>query len=374
MVRPSYVLGGRAMEVVYDEAMLADYIARATKVSPEHPILIDKFLDNAIELDVDALCDGTDTYIGGIMEHIEEAGIHSGDSACVLPPRTLSAKDLVTLKQYTEELAKGLNVRGLMNIQFAIREGIIYILEANPRASRTVPFVSKATGIPLAKIAAKLMVGRKLKDLLPAALLRDGPKMPWTAVKEAVLPWSRFPGVDVVLGPEMRSTGEVMGIDLDFARAFAKSQSAAGSQLPKSGGVLLSLTDRDKQPGAQIAKELSKLGFELFATGATAAYLRQQGLEVRTILKLTEGRPNVADVIKNREVVLVINTPSGRRSHSEGFTIRQAALQYNVPIVTTLAAARAALAGIKGIRDGHVTVASLQDYYAHSEKAVKLHG
>ena len=367
MVRPSYVLGGRAMEVVHDEAMLADYIARATRVSPEHPILIDKFLDNAIELDVDALCDGTDTYIGGIMEHIEEAGIHSGDSACVLPPRTLSAKDLVTLKQYTEELAKGLNVRGLMNIQFAIREGIIYILEANPRASRTVPFVSKATGIPLAKIAAKLMVGRKLKDLLPASLLKEGPKMPWTAVKEAVLPWSRFPGVDAVLGPEMRSTGEVMGIDQDFARAFAKSQSAAGTQLPKSGGVLLSLTDQDKQPGAQIAKELSKLGFELFATESTAAYLRQQGLEVRTVLKLTEGRPNVADVIKNREVVLVINTPSGRRSHSEGFTIRQAALQYNVPIVTTLAAARAALAGIRGMREGHMTVSPLQDYYARNK-------
>jgi carbamoyl-phosphate synthase large subunit len=374
MVRPSYVLGGRAMEIVYDEAMLADYIARATKVSPEHPILIDKFLDNAIELDVDALCDGKDSYIGGIMEHIEEAGIHSGDSACVLPSRTLSPKDLVTLKQYTEELAKGLKVRGLINIQFAIRQGIIYILEANPRASRTVPFVSKATGVPLAKIAAKLMVGRKLKDLLPATLLKEGPKMPWVAVKEAVLPWSRFPGVDAILGPEMRSTGEVMGIDQDFARAFAKSQSAAGSQLPKAGGVLLSLTDQDKQPGAQIAKELSKLGFELFATESTAAYLRQQALEVRTVLKLTEGRPNVADVIKNREVVLVINTPSGRRSHSEGFTIRQAALQYNVPIVTTLAAARAALAGIKGVKEGHVTVASLQDYYARSEIAVKLHG
>jgi carbamoyl-phosphate synthase large subunit len=374
MVRPSYVLGGRAMEVVHDEAMLADYIARATLVSPEHPILIDKFLDNAIELDVDALCDGKDIYIGGIMEHIEEAGIHSGDSACVLPPRTLSAKDLSTLKQYTEELAKGLNVRGLINIQFAIREGIIYILEANPRASRTVPFVSKATGVPLAKIAAKLMVGRKLKDLLPATLLKEGPKMRWVAVKEAVLPWSRFPGVDAILGPEMRSTGEVMGIDQDFARAFAKSQSAAGTQLPKAGGVLLSLTDQDKQPGAQIAKELSKLGFELFATGSTAAYLRQQALKVRTVLKLTEGRPNVADVIKNREVVLVINTPSGRRSHSEGFTIRQAALQYNVPIVTTLAAARAALAGIKGMREGPMTVAPLQDYYARSEKAVKLHG
>ena len=374
MVRPSYVLGGRAMEVVHDETMLADYIARATKVSPEHPILIDKFLDNAIELDVDALCDGQDIYIGGIMEHIEEAGIHSGDSACVLPPRTLSAKDLVTLKTYTEQLAKGLGVRGLMNIQFAIREGIIYILEANPRASRTVPFVSKATGVPLAKIAAKLMVGRKLKDLLPASLLKEGPKMPWVAVKEAVLPWSRFPGVDAVLGPEMRSTGEVMGIDQDFARAFAKSQSAAGTQLPKTGGVLFSLTDVDKQAGAQIAKELAKLGFELVATGSTAEYFRQQGLNVRTVLKLTEGRPNVTDIIKNREVALVINTPSGRRSHSEGFTIRQASLQHNVPIVTTLAAARAALAGIRGIREEKVTVASLQDYYARNKGSVTTHG
>ncbi len=374
MVRPSYVLGGRAMEVVYDEAMLADYIARATRVSPEHPILIDKFLDNATELDVDALCDGDDIYIGGIMEHIEEAGIHSGDSACVLPPRTLSAKDLQTLKTYTEQLAKGLGVKGLMNIQFAIREGIIYILEANPRASRTVPFVSKATGVSLAKIAAKLMVGKKLKDLLPATLLKEGPKMPWVAVKEAVLPWSRFPGVDAVLGPEMRSTGEVMGIDHDFARAFAKSQSAAGSQLPKAGGVLFSLTDRDKQAGAQIAKEMAKLGFDLLATGSTAEYFRQQGLQVRTVQKLNEGRPNVADVIKNREAALVVNTPSGRRSHSEGFTIRQAALQHNVPIVTTLAAARAALAGLRGIREGNITVSSLQDYYASNKGSVTIHG
>src|SRR4029077_9510085 len=247
MVRPSYVLGGRAMEVVYDEAMLAEYIQRATHVSPEHPILIDRFLDNAIELDVDVLCDGENTYIGGIMEHIEEAGIHSGDSACVLPPRTMTPKDLATLKHYTESLAKGLNVCGLMNIQFAVREGIIYILEANPRASRTVPFVSKATGIPMAKLAARLMVGRKLTRLLPAKLLREGPVMKWVAAKEAVLPWSRFPGMDVVLGPEMRSTGEVMGIDQDFNRAFAKSQAAAGSQLPKSGGVLFSLTGRHKK-------------------------------------------------------------------------------------------------------------------------------
>ncbi len=367
MVRPSYVLGGRAMEVVYDDAMLADYIARATRVSPEHPILIDKFLDNATELDVDALCDGQDIYIGGIMEHIEEAGIHSGDSACVLPPRTLSAKDLHTIKTYTEQLAKGLGVKGLMNIQFAIREGIIYILEANPRASRTVPFVSKATGVPLAKIAAKLMVGRKLRELLSPHLLKEGPKMSWVAVKEAVLPWSRFPGVDAVLGPEMRSTGEVMGIDQDFSRAFAKSQSAAGSQLPKAGGVLFSLADRDKKAGAHIAKEMAKLGFELLATSSTAACLREQGLEVRTVQKLNEGRPNVADVIKNREAALVINTPSGRRSHSEGFTIRQAALQHNVPIVTTLAAARAALAGLRSIREDRVTVASLQEYYQRTK-------
>ncbi len=372
MVRPSYVLGGRAMEVVYDEVMLADYIERATKVSPEHPILIDKFLDNALELDVDVLCDGTDVYIGGIMEHIEEAGIHSGDSACMLPPRTLAPKDLATLKQYAESLAKGLNVRGLMNIQFAVREGIIYILEANPRASRTVPFVSKATGVPLAKLAAQVMVGRKLKDLLSEKLLKEGPQMGWVAVKEAVLPWSRFPGVDAVLGPEMRSTGEVMGIDSDFSRAFAKSQSAAGAQLPKSGGVLFSLADRDKKEGCQIAKELSKAGFELFATGSTADLLRSQGLEVRTVLKLAEGRPNVTDVIKNRDVVLVVNTPSGKRTRTDGFTIRQAALLYNVPIVTTLAAARAALAGIRAMRTEETTVCSLQDYYARSGSLKKV--
>jgi carbamoyl-phosphate synthase large subunit len=363
MVRPSYVLGGRAMEVVYDEAMLAEYIKRAAHVSPEHPILIDRFLDNALELDVDVLCDGENTYIGGIMEHIEEAGIHSGDSACVLPPRSLPPKDLATLRQYTEALAKGLNVKGLMNIQFAVREGIIYILEANPRASRTVPFVSKATGIPLAKLAAKLMVGKKLKDLLPAAVLRDGPVMKWVAVKEAVLPWSRFPGMDVVLGPEMRSTGEVMGIDQDFNRAFAKSQSAAGSHLPKTGGVLLSLTDKDKKEGFKIARELAGLGFTLYGTDSTADFFRNQNLDVRPVYKLTEGRPNVTDLIKNRDVVLVINTPSGKRTRSEGFEIRQTALQHNVPIVTTLAAARAALSGIRAQREGQWTVSSLQEYY-----------
>ncbi len=373
MVRPSYVLGGRAMEVVYDESMLADYIARATRVSPEHPILIDKFLDNALELDVDVLSDGEDVYIGGIMEHIEEAGIHSGDSACVLPPRTLPPKDLAKLREYTEHLARALKVKGLMNIQFAVREGIIYILEANPRASRTVPFVSKATGVPLAKLAARVMVGRKLKDLLPAKLLQEGPPMPWVAVKEAVLPWMRFPGVDTILGPEMRSTGEVMGIDNDFNRAFAKSQAAAGSQLPKTGGVLLSLTSRDKQAGSLIARELAKLGFTLFATEGTADYLRQQNLEVKEVLKITEGRPNVVDVIRNREVALVINTPSGKHSRTEGFTIRSAALQHNVPIVTTLAAARAALAGIRGLREGRYTVSSLQEYYARNERSGQSH-
>jgi carbamoyl-phosphate synthase large subunit len=364
MVRPSYVLGGRAMEVVYDDAMLAEYIQRATRVSPEHPILIDRFLDNALELDVDVLSDGESVYIGGIMEHIEEAGIHSGDSACVLPPRTLSPKDLSTLRQYTESLAKGLNVCGLMNIQFAVREGIIYILEANPRASRTVPFVSKATGVPMAKLAAKVMAGRKLKDLISADLLRDGPMMKWVAVKEAVLPWSRFPGMDVVLGPEMRSTGEVMGIDQDFNRAFAKSQAAAGSQLPKSGGVLFSLVDRYKKEGSQIARELLGMGYALYGTGSTAEFFRAQGLECRTVYKLTEGRPNVADLIKNRDVVLVINTPSGKRSRSEGFVIRQTAMQHNIPLVTTIAAARAALSGIRALGEGpKYTVSSLQDYY-----------
>jgi len=316
-----------------------------------------------LELDVDVLCDGENIYIGGIMEHIEEAGIHSGDSACVLPARTLSPKDLATLKHYTEALAKGLNVQGLMNIQFAVREGIIYILEANPRASRTVPFVSKATGVPLAKLAAKIMAGRKLKDLLPANLLREGPMMKWVAVKEAVLPWSRFPGMDVILGPEMRSTGEVMGIDKDFNRAFAKSQFAAGSHLPKSGGVLFSLTDRHKKEGSQIARELAGMGFTLYGTESTADLFRSQHLDVRTVYKLTEGRPNVTDLIKNRDVVLVINTPSGKRSRSEGFEIRQTALQHNIPIVTTIAAARAALSGIRALREGQWTVSSLQEYY-----------
>jgi len=372
MVRPSYVLGGRAMEVVYDEVMLADYITRATRVSPEHPILIDKFLDNAVELDVDVLSDGEETYIGGIMEHIEEAGIHSGDSACMLPPQTLSAKNLAKLRDYTERLAKALKVRGLMNIQFAIREDIIYILEANPRASRTVPFVSKATGVPLAKLAAKVMAGRKLKEVLSEKLLKDGPTMKWVAVKEAVLPWIRFPGVDAVLGPEMRSTGEVMGIDLDFSRAYAKSQAAAGSALPKSGGVLFSLTDRDKPTGCQIARELTRLGFQLYATESTANFFRTEGLEVKTVLKLTEGRPHVADVIRNQEVSFVINTPSAKRTRSEGFTIRQAALQHNIPIVTTIAAAKAAVTAMRSLKDGHWQVESLQHYYADAAKTSGL--
>jgi len=375
MVRPSYVLGGRAMEVVYDEAMLADYLARAAHVSPEHPILIDKFLDNALELDVDVLSDGEETYIGGIMEHIEEAGIHSGDSACMLPPQTLSAKDLATLRQYTEQLAKALKVRGLMNIQFAIREGIIYILEANPRASRTIPFVSKATGVPLAKLAAKVMSGRKLREVVSEDLLKNGPTMRWVAVKEAVLPWIRFPGVDAVLGPEMRSTGEVMGIDLDFSRAYAKSQAAAGSALPKSGGVLFSLTDRDKAAGSQIARELVRLEFQLYATESTANFFRNEGLEVKTVLKLSEGRPHVADVIRNRDVAFVINTPSAKRTRTEGFTIRQAALQHNIPIVTTLAAAKAAVTAMRGLKEGHWQVKSLQHYYGvvKGEKVAPIH-
>jgi carbamoyl-phosphate synthase large subunit len=365
MVRPSYVLGGRAMMICYDDAMLEEYVLRAQQASPDKPILIDKFLDNAIEIDVDALSDGTDVYIAGIMEHIEEAGIHSGDSACVIPPHTLSAEVNETIKTYTRNLALALDVKGLMNIQFAVKDGIIYILEANPRASRTVPFVSKATGIPLAKLAAKVMVGKPLKKLLPAKLIANGfPALKYVAVKEVVLPWTRFSNVDTVLGPEMKSTGEVMGIDADFGRAFAKAELAAGSMLPRSGSVLVSLGPRGKTEALPIIRELLNLGFEIVATTHTAEFFKQFELPVTVVNKISEGRPNVVDIIKNRQVTLVINTPSGKRSRADGYHIRRNAVIYNVPIVTTLAAARATVEGIKARKNKDWSVQSLQEYYA----------
>ncbi|MFC1501674.1 carbamoyl-phosphate synthase large subunit [Elusimicrobiota bacterium] len=369
MVRPSYVLGGRGMQIVYDESTLEEYITSAAEVTPDKPILIDKFLDNAIEVDVDALCDGKSVYVAGIMEHIEEAGIHSGDSACVVPPYTLSKEIILTIKKYTTKLAIELKVKGLMNIQYAVKDGKVYILEANPRASRTIPYISKATGIPLAKLAAKVMVGRKLKDLLPASILKgDSSKLEYAAVKEVVIPWTRFTNVDAVLGPEMKSTGEVMGIDSDFGRAFGKAELAAGSFLPEKGSVLVSLGPNGKEKSLPIVKDFLNLGFKIIATKHTAEFLQKHKLAVEEVYKLSEGRPNVVDMIKNKEICLIVNTPSGKRSRADGYHIRRSAVIYNVPIITTLAAAKATVEGIKAQRNKGWSVKSLQGYYKARKK------
>jgi carbamoyl-phosphate synthase large subunit len=358
LVRPSYVLGGRAMEIVYSEDMLERYIAHAVKASPERPILIDKFLEGAIEVDVDALCDGTDVFIGAVMEHIEEAGVHSGDSACVIPPFTLSESILDHVRQTTRVLALELKVSGLINIQFAVKDDRVYVLEVNPRASRTVPFVSKAIGIPMAKMAAKVMAGKSLRELG----LGDTPTAGHFSIKEAVLPFGRFPEVDTVLGPEMKSTGEVMGIDARFGEAFAKSQLAAGFDLPTSGKVFVSVANRDKRNAIMVGQSLVGMGFEIVATSGTAEVMRKAGVPASTVLKVHEGRPNVVDLIKNREVGLVVNIPFGRGSRSDGYEIRTAAAAHGVPCITTLAAAQAVLTGIQALMAGELTVKTLQDY------------
>lgn len=360
MVRPSYVLGGRAMEIVYHEQSLENYIRKAKDISPKHPILIDKFLSDAIEVDVDAIADSKNVFIGGIMEHIEEAGIHSGDSACALPPYTLTPAQIDTLKLYTTKLAKALHVIGLLNIQYAIKDEIIYVLEVNPRASRTVPFVSKATGISLAKIAVGCMVGKKLTELnVPL----HGKNLPYTAVKEAVLPFIKFPGIDSILGPEMKSTGEVMGIDANFGLAFAKSQMAAGSALPSSGTVFISVNDRDKERIVPVAHKLQELGFKLIATKNTGTFLHERGLDVQEISKIGEGRPDMLDIIKNKQVDLIINTPKGTRSRSDGYTIRQNALIHGVPVITTIFGAEATVDGITALHKEGFVVKPLQEYY-----------
>jgi len=365
MLRPSYVLGGRAMEVAYDDVMLENYVERNTTVSSTHPILIDKFLDNALEIDVDALSDGDETYIGGIMEHIEAAGIHSGDSACMIPSRKLNKESLETIISYTKSLAKALKVKGLMNMQLALKDNVVYVLEVNPRASRTVPFVSKATAVPLAKLAAKVMVGQKLKDILPAHVKgKDDFKTPWTSVKEAVLPWTRFPGVDAILGPEMRSTGEVMGIADNFPAAYAKSQAAANSPLPEKGKVLVSLQKSTRARAEDTIRKFHKLGFGILATEGTAEQIRAWGVPVEVVKKIAEGRPNVVDLIHNKEVSLVINTPAGTHAKNDGFFIRNAALRSGISIITTLAAAAAAAEAIECEQKEDWKIKSLQDYYA----------
>ncbi|MEM2720763.1 MAG: carbamoyl-phosphate synthase large subunit, partial [Candidatus Bathyarchaeia archaeon] len=359
LVRPSYVLGGRAMAIIYDEEMLERHIMEAIEVSPEKPILIDKFLEDAIEVEVDALCDGEEVFIGGIMEHIEEAGVHSGDSACVLPPISLPQKVIDTIVDYTRKIALALKVIGLINIQYAVKDGKVYILEANPRASRTVPFVSKATGIPLAKIAAKLMVGKKLRDFN----LKENLRPQHISVKESVFPFIKLPGVDPVLGPEMKSTGEVMGIDYDFGLAYYKAELAAGMMLPTSGSVLISVKDRDKNKIVEVARELSRLGFKIYATEGTARVLRANGIEVEVAQKISQGRPHVIDLIINGQINLIINTPSGKRGKTEGYMIRRTAVERNIPYITTVPGAMAAVRAIKAIREGKLDVKSLKEYH-----------
>lgn len=359
VVRPSYVLGGRAMAVVYDSNELKDYFHEQVPEKPEHPILIDKFLEHAVEVDVDALSDGNEVYVAGIMEHIEEAGIHSGDSACVIPPFSLSYDHVALIAAQTEALARELRVIGLMNIQFAIKGDELYILEVNPRASRTAPFVSKATGVPLPYLATQIMLGKSLEELDPWSMRKGG----FTCVKEAVLPFQRFPGVDIILGPEMHSTGEVMGMGQSFGEAFLKSQLAAGQILPESGKVFLSVNDRDKPYLPEVAKMFVDLGFSLLATKGTAEYLRQHDLKVDVVNKVYEGRPNIVDLIINHEVALVINTASGKSTAKDSKAIRHAALMYSVPYCTTVAAAKASATAI-GSRRGDIHVESLQNYYA----------
>ncbi len=359
VVRPSYVLGGRAMEIVHEQRDLERYMREAVKVSNDSPVLLDRFLNDAIEVDVDAICDGEHVLIGGIMEHIEQAGVHSGDSACSLPPYSLSTKLQDELRSQTVAMAKALEVVGLMNVQFAIQNDVVFVLEVNPRASRTVPYVSKATGVALAKIAARCMVGQSLES----QGIRGEVVPPYYAVKEAVFPFIKFPGVDTILGPEMKSTGEVMGVADTFAEAFVKSQLAAGVRLPSGGKVFISVRDSDKPKVIEIAGALAKLGCTLLATRGTAAALRRAGLQVATVNKVAEGRPHVVDMIKNGEIALIINTVEDRRSAiQDSYSIRRSALQARVTYYTTIAGARAACAGMQQMRE--LTAYSLQDLHA----------
>ncbi len=359
MVRPSYVLGGRAMEIVYDEHSLRAYMIRAVKASHKHPVLVDKYLEDATEVDVDAISDGEDVIIGGVMEHIEEAGIHSGDSACSLPPHSLSREIVEEIEKQTKALAKELDVIGLMNVQFAVKNGDIYILEVNPRGSRTVPFVGKATGVPLAKIAAKLMVGKTLREI---GLTKEK-TIRHMAVKEAVFPFDRFHGVDTILGPEMKSTGEVMGIDDDFGLAFGKSQTSCGNRIPLSGKIFISLKDKDKPPSVPIVKKLLDLGLSVIATRGTARYLRDHGLDVEVVNKVMEGRPHIVDLIKNKEINFVINTVTGAQAQKDSFSIRQSALQYKVPFTTTISGATAVVNAIEQLKGKKIHIKSIQEYH-----------
>lgn len=366
LVRPSYVLGGRAMVIAYDNEAVVRYMTTAIEYSQERPVLIDHFLEDATEVDVDALCDGDDVVIAGIMEHIEEAGIHSGDSSCVLPSVDIAPGVLETIRDYTRKLAMSLSVRGLVNIQFAIQRGKVFVIEVNPRASRTVPYVSKATGIPLAKIASRIMVGQKLKQLLPEQVAsgKDLGTGSHFFVKSPVFPWGKFQGVDPVLGPEMRSTGEVMGVADNFGEAFAKAQIAAGQQLPMKGTLFLSVNDHDKKGAVSLAKQFVEMGFHLVATHGTAAVLEAAGLQPERVYKVKEGRPNVVDLIKGDRIQLIVNTPRGQDTFFDEKAIRRAAVQARIPTITTLAAARAAAEGISALQRGTLNVFALQELHA----------
>jgi len=373
LVRPSYVLGGRSMVIAYDVNTVQEYVAQAALMGPARPVLIDQFLEEATEVDVDALADGTDVVIGGIMEHIEEAGVHSGDSSCVLPAVSLSPKILDTIRDYTKRLALALKVVGLMNVQYAIQRDTVYVLEVNPRASRTVPYVSKATGVPLAKVASRLMAGKRLADMKLPIVKNNGVMElavhDFYAVKSPVFPFNKFRGVDTILGPEMRSTGEVMGVSTSYGQAFAKAQLAAGQRLPLKGTVFLSVNDRDKRQIGPLGKALKELGFRLLATRGTAAALEAAGIEAEPVFKVNEGRPNIVDLVKTRKIDLIINTPLGRESFYDEKSIRRAAIRHNVPCITTLSAADAAALGIKALLDQRPEVGALQDLHQGSVPA-----
>jgi carbamoyl-phosphate synthase large subunit len=359
LVRPSYVLGGRAMEIVYDEAGLEVYMREAVRVSHEHPVLIDDFLQNAVEIDVDAVCDGTDVLIGAIMEHIEEAGIHSGDSACIIPPQTLPGVVLEVVRDYVRRIALALQVKGIVNLQMAYKDGTVYVLEANPRSSRTIPFVSKAVGLPLAKIAANVMIDRTLKE---QGHTRE-PKTPYVSVKEVLLPFDRLPGADVLLGPEMRSTGEVMGIDYNLGLAFFKAEISADNRLPLEGLVFISVRDEDKAAVAVAAKKISEAGLKMIATDNTAEYLKRSGLNVERVNKIFNGSPNVLDYMKRGEVKLIINTPTTKQSVKDGYQIRRSAVDYHVPYITTIQAAQAAADAILKAGKDQITIKALGEYH-----------
>jgi carbamoyl-phosphate synthase large subunit len=359
IVRPSYVLGGRSMQIVYDESGLLEYMKSAVKASPKHPVLIDKYLSDAIEVDADAISDGTNVVVAGIMEHIEEAGVHSGDSACSLPPYSLGQDVIEEIRRQMKALALELGVIGLMNAQFAIKDHAIYVLEVNPRGSRTVPFVSKAIGVPLAKLAMKTMVGMSLSELG----LLEAPTPTHLSVKESVFPFNKFPGVDVLLGPEMKSTGEVMGIDQDFGWAFAKSQAGAGAPLPRGGTAFISVKESDRPASLDVVRRLQQLGFTVQATSGTAAYLRSYEVDAETVHKVKEGRPHIVDHIKNGRVALVVNTVSNASSHADSLSIRREALNKGLAYYTTIRGARAAIMGIEAILKKELTIRSLQEYH-----------